>query len=130
MRAQGKHQAALDAVAGPLGNVVTLPAERRRLRASLHGALGQHAEAAALLAEALLEEPEQWADVCQYMDCLLPHTAAGTGVAAPSEAGERERMFVDSVLILHTAGAVGGRVTVHGLPATAHGGGHRSCGTS
>lgn len=40
MQAQGKHQQALQLVEGPLGDAISMPAERRIVKASLHVSFG------------------------------------------------------------------------------------------
>lgn len=73
---QGKHDAALAVVRGPLGSTaISLPAERREAEAALLLAKGDLQAAAGLYQQALQEQPDDWAVLLLYLDCLLPATA-------------------------------------------------------
>ncbi|DBA84768.1 TPA: hypothetical protein ACH3X1_005807 [Trebouxia sp. C0004] len=71
LQAQGKHKQALETVEGKLGDVMSMAADRRSLRASLHIELGQIPQAAALFREALMDNPDDWTSLQQYLDCTL-----------------------------------------------------------
>lgn len=72
---QGKHDAALAALRGNLAKAFSLAAERREAEAALLLAKGDLLSAAALYEEALMEQPDDWALLLLYLDCLLPGTA-------------------------------------------------------
>jgi hypothetical protein len=84
---QGKHDTALAAVRGPLGASFSLTAERREAEAAILLAKGDLQAAAALYQQALPEQPDDWAVLLLYLDCVLPATAStlpaccSTGVA-------------------------------------------------
>jgi hypothetical protein len=72
---QGKHDAALTALRGPLAAAISLPAERHEAEAALLLAKGDLAAAAQLYQAAVQEQPDDWALLLLYLDCLLPSTA-------------------------------------------------------
>jgi tetratricopeptide (TPR) repeat protein len=76
LQAQGKHDAALAALRGPLSASFSMAAERREAEAALLLAKGDLEAAAALQEAALREEPDDWAVLLLYLDCLLPGTAS------------------------------------------------------
>lgn len=84
---QGKYDAALAAIQGPLGASFSLTAERREAEAAILLAKGDLQAAAELYKQALQEQPDDWAVLLLYLECLLPTTAsmlpasASTGVA-------------------------------------------------
>lgn len=84
---QGKYDAALAAVRGPLGASFSLTAERREAEAATLQAKGDLQAAAELYKQALQEQPDDWAVLLLYLDCMLPATAStlpaccSTGVA-------------------------------------------------
>ncbi|KAL3145468.1 hypothetical protein ABBQ32_003295 [Trebouxia sp. C0010 RCD-2024] len=89
LQAQGKHQQALQLAEGPLGDAISMPAERRIVRASLHVALKQLQQAAALFKEALLDSPDDWTSLQQYLDCMLPQSSEADGdVSDPQASGD------------------------------------------
>jgi hypothetical protein len=97
---QGKHDAALAAVRGPLASAFDIAAEAREAEAALLLAKGELEAAAGLYEAALREQPDDWALLLLYLDALLPATAsslpacASTGVAqmvASVEATTRRR---------------------------------------
>jgi thioredoxin-like negative regulator of GroEL len=73
---QGKHDAALAAVRGPLDASFSLSAERREAEAAILMAKGDLEAAAGLYAQALKEQPDDWAVLLLYLDCMLPATAS------------------------------------------------------
>lgn len=73
---QGKYGTALAAVRGPLGASFSLSAERREAEAALLHAKGDLQAAAALYQQALQEQPDDWAVLLLYLDCMLPGTAS------------------------------------------------------
>ncbi|KAG2494621.1 hypothetical protein HYH03_007140 [Edaphochlamys debaryana] len=76
--AQGKAADALALVSGPLGeSALRMPGERLQLRAALAAAAGDPGAGAALLAEGLRANPDDWGALCLLLDCLLPGTAPG-----------------------------------------------------
>ncbi|KAL3136699.1 hypothetical protein ABBQ38_005934 [Trebouxia sp. C0009 RCD-2024] len=91
MQAQGKHQQALQLVEGPLGDAISMPAERRIVKASLHVALKQLQQAAALFKEALLDSPDDWTSLQQYLDCMLPQTLEADWDASDAQPSGDER---------------------------------------
>jgi hypothetical protein len=72
---QGKHDAALAALRGPLAAAISLPAERREAEAALLLSKGDLTAAAQLYQAAVQEQPDDWALLLLYLDCLLPSTA-------------------------------------------------------
>lgn len=76
MSHQGKYDAALAAVRGPLGASFSLSAERREAEAALLLAQGDLQSAAQLYQQALQDQPDDWAVLLLYLDCLLPATAS------------------------------------------------------
>jgi hypothetical protein len=85
--AQGKAAEALELLDGPLGSTMRMAAERRAARAALLAALGRGPEAAALYREALAEQPDDWASMVLYLDCMLPVPQAPDGGADGSAGG-------------------------------------------
>lgn len=73
---QGKYDAALAALRGPLSSSLSLSAERREAEAALLLAQGNLPAAAALYQAALQEQPDDWAALMLYLDCVLPATAS------------------------------------------------------
>lgn len=97
---QGKYDTALAAVRGPLGASFSLSAERREAEAAILHAQGDLAAAAQLYQQALQQQPDDWAVLMLYLDCMLPATAStlpacgltavaqmATGVEASTQAG-------------------------------------------
>jgi hypothetical protein len=84
---QGKYEAALAALRGPLAAAISLPAERQEAEAALLLGQGQLLEAAAVYEAAVRQQPDDWALLLLYLDCLLPVTSrsrpacSSTGVA-------------------------------------------------
>lgn len=72
---QGKHDAALAAIRGSLAKAFSLAAERREAEAALLLAKCDLLAAATLYEQALQEQPDDWALMLLYLDCLLPGTA-------------------------------------------------------
>eukprot|EP00878_Enallax_costatus_P012918 GHUV01013490.1.p1 GENE.GHUV01013490.1~~GHUV01013490.1.p1 ORF type:complete len:462 (+),score=166.78 GHUV01013490.1:239-1624(+) len=75
LQAQGKYDAALSALRGPLFRSFSLSAERREAEAALLLAKGDLAAAAAAYGQAIQDQPDDWALLLLYLDCLLPGTA-------------------------------------------------------
>lgn len=69
--AQGRWTEAAGAVTGPLGDAAAMAAERAHLRAALSMACGDTAAAAAALQEQLRSNPDDWATLQLYCDCVL-----------------------------------------------------------
>ena len=69
--AQGRWSEAAEAVTGPLGDAAAMAAERAHLRAVLSMACGDAAAAAAALQEQLRSNPDDWATLQLYCDCVL-----------------------------------------------------------
>ncbi|DBA69455.1 TPA: hypothetical protein ACH3X2_012800 [Trebouxia sp. C0005] len=86
LQAQGKHKQALETVEGKLGDVMSMAADRRSLRASLHIALGQMPQAAALFREALMDNPDDWTSLQQYLDCTMTISSGDHGSDARDSA--------------------------------------------
>eukprot|EP00879_Flechtneria_rotunda_P031357 GHRR01034248.1.p1 GENE.GHRR01034248.1~~GHRR01034248.1.p1 ORF type:complete len:433 (+),score=157.77 GHRR01034248.1:1526-2824(+) len=76
LQAQGKHDAALKVLRGQLGTTISLPAERREAEAAALIAKGDLPAAAALYQAALIDQPDDWALLLLYLDCLFPATAS------------------------------------------------------
>lgn len=102
-----------------LGDAITLPAERRRLSAELHIRLHQYSEAAEVLLEVLNDDPDQWADLCRYLDCLLPQTSQNGGSSSSEPAGINRCLKFGVYLsrIIASASIVEARLIGHRLDA-------------
>lgn len=79
LQAQGKHKQALETVEGKLGDVMSMAADRHSLKAALHIELGQMPQAAALFREALMDNPDDWTSLQQYLDCTLTISSGDHG---------------------------------------------------
>lgn len=63
---------------GPLGDAISLPAERRETKAALLLAKGDLKAAAELYEQALVEQPDDWINLLSWLDCTLPTTSSNT----------------------------------------------------
>lgn len=89
LQGQGKAEAAVAAVDGPLGAAVPLPADRLQLRAAALVRAGDLPAAAACYRQALAAAPDDWLSWQLFLDCCVPDSGGGAGGASASTGGSR-----------------------------------------
>jgi hypothetical protein len=83
---------------GPLGDRVSIPSERARIKAKLHLRLRQFADAAHQFESILTAQPDDWGALMGSLDALLPTSATPSCPVQEQQASEATEVEIESTL--------------------------------